>query len=212
MSKVRNRPSSPRLALVAVIFALLVTPCRLAAQEAEAIEQQPSANERMLEPGPEAQRLARRVGSWDVVMTLRPTPEAEPIVVTGLVAKRKMIGLYLQEIMRPAPDSELPDFTRIEYLTYNAVERRWQYVSLDTRAPIGLMSARSYGPVEADRITVYFDNSALAGFGPTFEGRLFRARHVTTDESQNRDVSRQYWTQAGGPEWLAVTYEYTRRR
>lgn len=212
MSKTRNHSSCLCLALVLAFLALSIAPRGLAGQEAEAIAHQPSANDRMLEPGPEAQRLARRAGTWDVSMTLRPTPEAEPIVVDGLVAERKMIGLYLQETMRPASESDLPEFTRIEYLTYNAVERRWQYVSLDTRAPIGLMPARSYGPVEDDSITVYFENSALAGFGPEFEGRLFRARHVTTRESENRDVSRQYWTQAGGPEWLAVTYEYTRRR
>lgn len=212
MSNARNRSSCLCLALVLAFFALPIEPRGLAAQEAEAIAHQPSANDRMLEPGPEARRLARRVGTWDVSMTLRPTPEAEPIVVDGLVAERKMVGLYLQETMRPAPDSDLPEFTRIEYMTYNSVERRWQYVSLDTRAPIGLMPARSYGPVEDDSITVYFENSALAGFGPEFEGRLFRARHVTTSESENRDVSRQYWTRAGGPEWLAVTYEYTRQR
>jgi hypothetical protein len=63
----------------------------------------------------------------------------------------------------------IPDFRFIEYLTFNRVEVRWQYVSMDTRAPIGLVPARS-------------------------------------------DVSRQYWTMAGGREWLAVEYEYTRRR
>jgi hypothetical protein len=85
-------------------------------------------------------------------------------------------------------------------------------VAAGARAPIGLMSARSYGATSADTITVYFENSALAGFGPDFEGRLFHARHVTTRESDDRDVSRQYWTRAGDPEWLAVEYEYTRKR
>jgi hypothetical protein len=94
-----------------------------------------SANDRMLEPGPQAAQLARRVGAWDVVMTLRPTPDAASIVVKDLVAERVMIGLYLQEIMRPASGSGIPDFRRIEYLTYNPVEARWQYVSMDTRAP-----------------------------------------------------------------------------
>jgi hypothetical protein len=78
--------------------------------------------------------------------------------------------------------------------------------------PIGLMPARSYGTRDRDTIVVYFENSALAGFGPEFEGRLFHARHVTMRESDDRDVSRQYWTRAGGPEWLAVEYEYMRKR
>jgi hypothetical protein len=171
-----------------------------------------SANDRMLEPGPEAARLSRRVGTWDVVMTMRPTPDAEPLVVRRLVAERVMIGLYLQETMRPSQGSDVPDFRRLEYLTYNAVEARWQYVSMDTRAPIGLMAARSFDPQQGASVTVYFDNSALAGFGPELQARLFRARHVTTTESNDRDVARQYWIAAGAKEWLAVQYEYTRRR
>lgn len=145
-------------------------------------------------------------------MRLQPTPDATPIVVRGLIAERAMIGLYLQERMEPNPGSDVPSFSRMEHLTFNSVEKRWQYVSLDTRAPIGLMPARSYGTGEGDTIVVYFENSALAGFGPEFEGRLFHARHVTMRESDDRDVSRQYWTRAGGPEWLAVEYEYTRKR
>ncbi len=39
--------------------------------------------QRMLEPGAEVQQLAREVGTWDVTMTIRPTAEATPIVVSG---------------------------------------------------------------------------------------------------------------------------------
>jgi hypothetical protein len=35
---------------------------------------------------PEIERLARRAGTWDVTMTMRPTADAEPLVVTGLIA------------------------------------------------------------------------------------------------------------------------------
>jgi hypothetical protein len=197
--------------LALFVMGLLIAPGHLSGQVADSTPRR-SANDRMLDPGPETRQLARRVGTWEVVMRLRPTPDATPVVVTGLEAERSMIGLYLQETMRPAPGVDMPQFRRIEYLTYNPVEARWQYVSLDTRAPIGLMPARSFGGVAGDSITVYFENSALAGFGPEFEGRLFFARHVTTRESDDRDVSRQYWTRAGGPEWLAVEYEYTRKR
>ena len=43
------------------------------------------------------------------------------------------------------------------------------------------------------------ENSAVAGFGPEFEGRLFYARHVTTPESDDRDISRQYLVASGRP-------------
>jgi hypothetical protein len=82
-----------------------------------------SAAARMSAPGPEAEVLARDVGSWDVVATLRVAPDAKPIVTRGLVAERTLIGLYLQEVMKPAPGSR-PDFTRIDYQTYSRVEAR----------------------------------------------------------------------------------------
>jgi hypothetical protein len=44
------------------------------------------------------------------------------------------------------------------------------------------------------------------------EVRFVRARHVTTRESGDRDVTRQYWTQPGQKERLVVEYAYTRRR
>lgn len=120
-----------------------------------------SANDRMLDPGPEAARLAARVGTWDVIMTLCPDPEGTSIVVKGLVAERAMIGLYLQEIMRPAQGSDVADFRRIEYLTYNPIEARWQYVSMDTRVPIGLMTATSVGREPGASIEVHFENLAF---------------------------------------------------
>ncbi|MER8606380.1 hypothetical protein NKH48_22100 [Mesorhizobium sp. M1233] len=51
-----------------------------------------SAVERMSTPGHEADELARRVGKWSVVNTIWPTPGAQPIIMTGLVAERTMIG------------------------------------------------------------------------------------------------------------------------
>src|SRR5688500_7456528 len=76
----------------------------------------PYANDRMLERCPEDQLLAKRKGTWNVVMTMQPAPDAKPIVVKGIIAERAMVGLYLQETMRPA-DARLPDFKRLAYLT-----------------------------------------------------------------------------------------------
>jgi hypothetical protein len=170
----------------------------------------PSANDRMLERGPEDQSLAKRQGSWNVVMTMQIAPDAKPIVIKGIIAERTMVGLYLQETMRPA-DARLPDFTRFAYLTHNKVESRWQYSSMDTRAPVGIMFAKSYGPQTATQLNLHFEGFALPGFGPEVEGRFLRARHVVSWESETRDVARQYWTGVGGKEWLAVQYEFTRR-
>jgi hypothetical protein len=50
-----------------------------------------TAAERLLAPGPEEQQLDERAGAWDVVATMWPTPGAEPIVTSGLIAERTMI-------------------------------------------------------------------------------------------------------------------------
>ncbi len=117
-NQTHTRGTTFRTHLTAVGLAIVIA---LAAHNAALLgwpaqeRQSRSANDRMLEPGPEAARLSRRVGTWDVVMTMRPTSDAEPLVVKGLVADRVMIGLYLQETMRPAQESDVPDFRRIEY-------------------------------------------------------------------------------------------------
>lgn len=173
-----------------------------------------SAIERMQKPGPEAEELARRAGVWNVVITLRPAPDAAPVVTTGLVAERTMIGLFLQEVMKPAPGSSTPDFRRISYLHYNSVEGRWQYVSLDTRFPAGIMPAWSFEKEVGGKLTLRFESLAFAGWGREVEGWLMRSNYVITRETNDHEFARQFWTRADGSgrEWLAVQYEYTRKR
>jgi hypothetical protein len=116
--------------------------------------------------------------------------------------------------MRPAPGSVTADFRRIAYLTYNRVEGRWQYVSLDTRFPVGILPAWSSEQATDRTLTLEFASLAFVGLGAEVEGRMVRSNLVITRESDDRDVARQYWTQADGTgrRWLAVQYEYTRRR
>ena len=172
-----------------------------------------TAIERMQEPGPEAQRLARRAGVWNVVITLRPTPDATPIVSKDLIAERAMVGLFLQEIIRPAPGSPGPDFRRISYLTYNRVEGRWQYVSLDTRFPAGIMPAYSVDKGRDDTIELQFESLAFAGWGKNVDGWMMRSNYVVMLRDVDRETAQQYWTRADGSgvRWLAVQYEYTRQ-
>jgi hypothetical protein len=163
----------------------------------------------MLAPGSDIEQLMRKVGTFDVVMTIRTTADAKPAVVSGMIAERTMVGLYLAETMKPAPLTSIPDFRRIDYLTYDRVQARWEYASMDTRAPIGIMFARGFSSERTGDVTVYFDNFANPGIGVI--GGSVRARHVDTPERDGRDFKRQYWTRPGEPEWLAVEYAYTRR-
>lgn len=170
----------------------------------------PSASSSKANPATEL--LAKRVGTWSVVMTLRPNATASPVVVSGLVAERAVIGPYLQEIMRPAPGSSAADFRRIDYLTFNPLQARWQYLSMDTRATVGLMFAQGFGGEVDGDITVYFsDFPGPTELGPDVAGRYLRARHVVTRDTNDHEFSRQYWSVDGSPEWLGVQYEYTRK-
>jgi len=171
-----------------------------------------TAAERLLVPGPEEQHLAGRTGTWTVIATMWPAPGAEPIVSDGLVAERTMIGLYLQETMHPAPGGAGPDFRRIDYLHYDRVEGRWKYVSMDTRLPVSIMPARSFGPAENGTLRLQFEPLGFVGFGDEVGGTLMQSDMRITSQSPGRELKQQHFIVADGTarEWLAVQYEYRR--
>ncbi len=173
----------------------------------------PSAAEQMSRPGPEETALSLQVGTWEVVASLWPAPDAQPIVSRGLVAQRSMIGRMLQEVMQPAPGSAVPDFRRLDYLDYDRVEGRWKYVSMDTRFPVSIMPAWSSGPAQGDSITLQFQPQAFVGFGSAVEGRFMISDMVVSTPAPDRVVKEQHVTMADGTgrRWLFVRYEYMRR-
>ena len=174
----------------------------------------PAAAARMLEPGPEARELAKRAGRWSVVATFRASPSAPPMITKGLVAEREMVGLYLQEVMKPAAGAPGPDFRRISYLTYSRIEGRYQFVSLDTRMPVGIMPAASFGKEKDGKLVLIFEPLAFTGMGAEIEGHMVRSNYVLSRDTEDHDVAQQYWVQSDGSEqeWLAVEYDYTRER
>jgi hypothetical protein len=173
-----------------------------------------NAIERMNEPGPEAARLAKRAGVWDLTITMRPAPDAKPLVWKDLVAERKMVGVFLEEVIRPAPGSGQADFRRISYLTYNRIEGRWQYVSLDTRFPAGIMPAYSVDRQSPEHVVLEFESLAFPGWGEAVDGWMLRSSYAVTVEDNDHELARQYWTRAdgSGERWLGVEYRYVRQR
>jgi hypothetical protein len=173
-----------------------------------------NAIERMNEPGPEAARLAKRAGVWDLTITMRPAPDAKPLVWKDLVAERKMVGVFLEEVIRPAPGSGQEDFRRISYLTYNRIEGRWQYVSLDTRFPAGIMPAYSVDRQSPEHVVLEFESLAFPGWGEAVDGWMLRSSYAVTLEDNDHELARQYWTRAdgSGERWLGVEYRYVRQR
>jgi hypothetical protein len=174
----------------------------------------PSAATRMAQSGPEEAELRARVGTWDVTATLWPAPGAAPVVTHGLIAERKMIGPILQEVMRPADGSHIPDFQRLDYLNFDRVEGRWKYVSMDTRMPVSIMPAWSFDRGERGKIALQFAPQAFVGFGTQVEGRLMISDLTITSLDADHETKQQRFNMAtgDGSPWLFMRYEYARRK
>lgn len=205
-------PFAPAVGLV--LLALLAAPAAAAAAADSETEKTPAAAQRLNAAGSEQQMLEREVGTYDVTATLYPPGGGAPMVSHHLVAERVMIGPFLQETMRPAPESGAPDFTRLDYLNFDRVEGRWKYVSMDTRFPVSIMPASSFGPAEGDAIRVVFAPQAFVGFGSEVEGRFMVSDMTIRRVDEQHEVKEQqagFATGDGRPQ-LFVRYEYTRRR
>ncbi len=159
----------------------------------------------MNELGPENGRLAKLVGTWDVVETAWSSPATKP-TITKAVAERKMIGSFLQETLRPSLGST--QVLRMDYLSFNRVEGRWKYVSMDMRAPVGLMSAASFGRGAKGRIEVVFEP-----FSAPDTGQLLQMHQGYFQQDANHDRKDQSFVLADGSGKLQLLhrYAYTRR-
>ena len=171
------------------------------------------ANDRLIQLGPEGQALAKRAGTWDASFTSWDKPGAAPVTTSGLMAEREMIGPMLEERLHPVPGSSGPSWTRIDDITFNRTEGRWDYMSMDTRVAAGMMSAWSLDHDPAERIFVSFLPFSTPGEGSSVTGQMLRMEQVIIRQDDDHDVKDQYFTVADGvgTKWLAKRYSYVRR-
>jgi hypothetical protein len=158
--------------------------------------------------------LSGKTGYWNVVMSLQPAINMKPITIKNIEAVRTMVGAFcLHEVMRPAKGANMPDFLRYADLDYNYNDSRWDYMSIDTRITGGIMFFTNMPDVK-DSIVSFMFNTTHPGFGPdqTDRGKSLRVRNVIITFDDNHDVVRQYWKLPDGNEWLAVVYDYMRRK
>ena len=155
---------------------------------------------------PENAALANRTGLWDVTETVWATPTSPPVTTTAHIAERRMIGAMLEEVLHPLADAN--GIERIDYLRFNHTEGRWDYVSMDTRAPVGIMPAWSFVRGDGLQIELAFSPFAL----PT--GVMLRMTELVTVTDADHDSKDQRFILAdgSGTAWLAHRYVYTRRR
>ena len=154
--------------------------------------------------GPQNAQLAQRVGVWDVVETVGGDLGVAP-TVHKLVAERKMVGPFLEETIRPALGSA--QVLRIDYLSFHPGEGRWKYVSMDMRAPVGIMSAASFGTGKPGRIDLTFEPLT----DPS-SGQLLQMSQLVTLQDANHDRKEQRFVVADGKGTTSThQYVYTRR-
>jgi hypothetical protein len=172
-----------------------------------------TAAERLNELGPENAAMAAYAGLWDVTETVWDTPGGEPVTTTGLVAERRMIGSYLQEFIHPASDTSNQDIKRIDYLSFQRVEGRWKYVSIEMRAPVGIMPAYSFDRGDVGGVVLVHDSFGITGGGSDVAGQMLRMKTVVTRDGPDRDVKNQHFIlpDGTGTVWLAHRYAYARR-
>jgi hypothetical protein len=156
--------------------------------------------------------LKNRTGRWSVVMTLWTSPDAPPAIVRDLTAERAMVGDFcLHEVMYPSPGVKMPDFQRLSDLAYNVNERRWDYMSIDTRITAGIMYF-TFLAADDTTITSFITSFPHPGFGPGHvdRGRAVYMRNVVVKIDRDHDLVKQYWRLTDHAEWLGVQYSYTR--
>lgn len=171
------------------------------------------ANERLIRLGPEAQALAERAGTWDATFTSWEKPGSPPVVTSGLVAEREMIGPMLQEKLHPDTGKPGPSWVRVDDLTFNRTEGRWDYMSMDSRVAAGIMVAWSLDRDPAARVFLTFLPFSTPGTGQEVSGQMLRMEEVVIHQDADHETKDQYFTSADGiaTKWLAKRYSYTRR-
>jgi hypothetical protein len=144
----------------------------------------PSDAQTVQHPSPEMAALSARSGSRTVSDTFRIAPGARPDVTDGLVADRRMVGSHLEEIIRRAGDDRP---LRIDYFGYDATAGQWDYVSIEGRIPVALMTATRLGRDHPERVTLRFEPFAAPPIAPVWDGRFLRMEVIAEDGPDHGD-------------------------
>lgn len=154
-------------------------------------------------------------GTWSVEQRMWPGPTAKAVELPPAVAERALVdGKYVTEVMKPATaDGSLPSFQRNAFFTVNPVTRRFEYASLDTRAP-QLMTERSARTDGALPINLSGGLFTAPQWGAHRNVR-FRYRLQMSEVKADRQTVRLYLTPQttlARKEFLAFEYVYSKLR
>ena len=162
--------------------------------------------------------VQRMAGMWNVSQRMWSGPSSGPTELPAALAHRRLLGgTILQEEMSLAPGTKGEAFTRIAYFNYNAVNKQYEYFSIDTRAP-QMMHENSCDHIAPKKMK---DQGAISLCGGMFvaptwgnaKNAAFRYRLVVDPVSENEQIVRLYLTPVSSgiaDEFLAFEYVYTR--
>jgi len=159
------------------------------------------------------------VGTWQVRQRMWPGFGEAAIDMPPAVAHRRLIaGAFLEEVMVPVKKSGKDSFVRTAYFDYNAVNRQYEYFSLDTRAP-QMMNERSDKTDEQSKpgevgIKLFGGNFIAPKWGDA-TNVAFTYRLTVGEIEHDRQTVQLYLTPQAGKdpkEFLAFEYVYTRKR
>lgn len=158
--------------------------------------------------------LQKMVGTWHVQPRMWTRPDSKSIELPSAVANRHLVaGAFLEQVMQRA-ESGQGGFTRIAYVNYNPTTHRYEYFSLDTRAP-QQMRYRSPRRDRSQTGPVHLQGGVFIApkWGPATHV-AFKYRLVIGEVHDDKQVARLYLTPQDGQdqqEFLAFEYIYTRQ-
>ena len=159
--------------------------------------------------------LPQMAGSWNVQAQMWPGPGAQPVALAPAIARRRFVeNAFVEEVMEPVETSAQGRFTRVAYLSYNAINQQFEYFSLDTRLP----QMMSYAAPGANKVRAgKIELSGSSFVAPEWGARKnvpFMYRLTLERVSGDRQVVQLFLTEQApqAKEFLAFEYVYSRQR
>ena len=167
------------------------------------------------QPSPEL--IQQMIGQWDVQQRMWPGPKAAAVDLPAASAKRQLVGdTCVEEVMESAGGAGQSDhFVRRALLNYNAVSRRYEYTSFDTRGPQLMTEIGAPTGPKATADGLHLDGSTFVApqWGNAKNVR-FKYRLVVGRIEQDKQRVALFLTPLSAMpkvEFMAFEYVYTRR-
>jgi hypothetical protein len=157
-------------------------------------------------------------GTWNVQQKMWTGPSVPPTELPPAIAQRHLVdGKYLEESMHPSALKPGQDgyFVRNAFLNYNAATKKYEYFSIDTRAPQAMneQSAAAETPTTAKDLTLVGSTFTAPEWGKeknvTFAYRLMVG--VVRDGNQTVQLFLTPQSKLPKTEFVAFEYQYVRQ-